>query len=260
MQLLSLDFPEIDSSKMNQIELKIRTIYRLIIFSRKHQADDLLDAFLSSTQNLKELLSLKNAQMEAQNDEEALEYLKNLNEALVFVTDQINENNNFTKQLQLFQLFRLTAPEAHLEHPNRFRDKHVQIGSYMCPEPSELNALVEELFYKMQQIKNPIYRAIYFHHELIRIHPFVDGNGRTTRIAKNWMLMYNLYPPIFVKDEADNKEYIETLSLSFHELEKNPEKWNIHTEDFFKQEINRIYSNTDMIYNLIQKIGNLNRN
>ena len=260
MILLPIDFPEIDSLKMNQIEIEIKAIYRLITFSRKHLADDLLDSFLSSTENLKELLSIKNAQMEAQNEEEAEEYLKSLNEALVFVSNEINENRTFTSQLQLFQLFRLTSPESHSEHPNRFRNSHVQIGGYMCPEPSQLNSLVEELFHRIRQIENPILKAIYFHHELIRIHPFADGNGRTTRIAKNWMLMYDLYPPIFVKDETEKKEYIATLSASFSQLEKEPYQWNSHTLDFFRQEINRIYRNTNMMYNTIHNIGHLDRN
>ena len=260
MILLPIDFPEIDSLKMNQIEIEIKAIYRLITFSRKHLADDLLDSFLSNTENLKELLSIKNAQMEAQNEEEAEEYLKSLNEALVFVSNEINENRTFTSQLQLFQLFRLTSPESHSEHPNRFRNSHVQIGGYLCPEPSQLNGLVEELFHRIKQIENPILKAIYFHHELIRIHPFSDGNGRTTRIAKNWMLMYELYPPIFVKDETEKKEYITTLSGSFSQLEKEPHQWNSHTLDFFRQEISRIYRNTNMIYNTIHSIGHLDRN
>lgn len=255
MVLLPTDFPEIDPLKMNQIEIEIRAIYRLITFSRKHLSDDLLDSFLSSTQNLKELLSIKNAQMEAQDEEEAKRYVVSLNEALNFVTSEINANRTFSSQVQLFQLFRLTSPESHKEHPNRFRNTMVQIGGYLCPEPKMLAGLVQELFYRIQQIKNPVLRAIYFHHELIRIHPFADGNGRTTRIAKNWMLMYDLYPPIFIKDDEEKKEYIQTLSASFAQLERKPFEWNEHTVNFFKQEIHRIYRNTNMMYNTIHTIG-----
>ncbi|GAA0873357.1 hypothetical protein GCM10009117_25040 [Gangjinia marincola] len=260
MILLPLNIPEINVLKMSQIELEIRAIYRLITFSRKHLADDLLDTFLSHTQDLKELLSIKNAQMEAQDEDEAKEYVLNLNETLRFVTQEINKNITFSTQVQLFQLFRLISPESHREHPNKFRGTHVQIGSYLCPEPSKLNSLVADLFYRMLQIKHPILRAIYFHHELIRIHPFTDGNGRTTRIAKNWMLMYNLYPPIFIKDDEEKYEYIQTLSASFSQLEKSPNHWNEHTINFFKQEINRIYRNTNMIYNKVHHIGHLKSN
>ncbi|MFT5891825.1 MAG: Fic family protein [Dokdonia sp.] len=259
MLLLPIPIPTIDPLKIKQIDIEIRAIYRLITFSRKHEADDLLDSFLSSTQNLKELLSIKNAQMEAQSEEEAAAYVINLNKALYFITDEINANKTFTNQLQLFQLFRLTSPESHELHPNKYRNTDVQIGSILCPEPKQVPSLVNELFHKLSFIENPILRAIYFHHELIRIHPFSDGNGRTTRIAKNWMLMYDLYPPIFIRDEEEKKEYITTLSASFNALHKDPNHWGVHTINFFKQEIHRIYSNTNLMYNKIHQMGHLNQ-
>lgn len=83
----------------------------------------------------------------------------------------------------------------------------MQIGVYLCPNPEELNSLVSQLFYNLESISHPLIKAIYLHHELIRIHPFIDGNGRTVRIAKNWIFMYNLYPLIFIKDEIEKKEY-----------------------------------------------------
>ena len=257
MRLLPTKMPEIDRSIISLINNEIKAIYRLITFSRKHLADDLLDSFLSNTENLKELLSIKNAQMEAQDEEEVKAYLKSLNNALVFVTKEINENINFETELQLFQIFRLTSPESHANHPNRYRNSTVQIGSYICPDPSEVSNLVSQLFYNLSKINDPILKAIYFHHELVRIHPFSDGNGRTTRISKNWMLMYHLYPPIFIRDDKEKEEYISTLSKSFNALDKNPNSWNEHTVNFFKQEINRIYCNTNMIYNKVHKMGYL---
>jgi Fic family protein len=68
------------------------------------------------------------------------------------------------------------------------------------------------------------------HHELIRIHPFADGNGRVTRIAKNWMLLCDLYPPIFINVGPQKKEYVNTLSQSFKKLQTHPKKWNEYTE------------------------------
>jgi Fic family protein len=107
----------------------------------------------------------------------------------------------------------------------------------------------------MNQIEDPIIKAIYFHHELIRIHPFIDGNGRTTRIAKNWILMYHLYPPIFIRNEQEKKEYIHTLSNSFRSLNNSPKKWNNSLDMFFKQEIKRIKDNVTLIYDSVNTIG-----
>lgn len=197
MTLFHPNIIAVNTSKINQIEDLSKAIYRLIIYSRDHFDDDLLDIYLDGFSNLKDLLSIKNAQMEAQNEEEATEYLKNLKQSLEFVIEEILQNNDFEKEIQLFQLLRLISPETNRIHPNKYRQTTVQIGSHICPEPDVISGLVSQLFYNCSQINTPVIKAIYLHHELIRIHPFVDGNGRVTRIAKNWILMYNMYPPNF---------------------------------------------------------------
>ncbi|MDP5172424.1 MAG: Fic family protein [Bacteroidia bacterium] len=255
MQILPVSEIDVDPSKVQEVEQIMKSTFRLITFSRKHLADDLLNTYLASTTNLKELLSIKNAQMEAQNEQEAQDYVVTLNDTLLFVADEIKHHVDFRTELQLFQLFRSISPESHAIHPNRYRDKLVQIGSYVCPDPAKIPSLVAELFQNMNAIKNPIIKAIYFHHELIRIHPFIDGNGRTTRVAKNWILMYNLYPPIFIRDENEKSRYIETLSNSFALLEKNPAIWNDELSVFFNQEIERLRFNSLLVYEAVKELG-----
>jgi hypothetical protein len=255
MELLPVDVIKINQNKIDEIDGIIKSIYRLIIYSRHHLDDDLLDIYLDGVNNLKEQLSIKNAQMEAQNEEEAKEYLKNLKISLDFVIQEIIQHNNFEKEIQLFQLLRLVSPETNAIHPNRYRQTLVQIGAHICPEPEIVPQLVSNLFFKIQSIKNPIIKAVYFHHELIRIHPFADGNGRVTRIAKNWMLMFDLYPPIFINDAPQKKEYIATLGSSFKELMIHPNKWNEHTEQFFEQELDRLLNNASLLYESINLIG-----
>ena len=255
MMLLPLENIPINYPRINAIERDIKKIYRLMTYSREHEADDVLDAFLSVTQNLQELLSIKNAQQEAQNEEEAEEYLKDLKHTLSFIVGEMKSHTNFEKELQLFQLFRLISPEAHQKHPNRYRHSMVQIGSYICPEPNEIPQLVAHLFLNMNKITNPILRAIYFHHELIRVHPYSDGNGRVTRMAKNWMLMFELYPPIFINSDLDKTKYISTLSDSFKALDKNPTLKNKFTEDFFEQELGRLEKNIKILYDKVYEVG-----
>ncbi len=255
MELLPTGIIQFNQEKLNNVENFVKSIYRLIIYSRYHLDDDLLDIYLEGVNDLKELLSIKNAQMEAQNEEEAKEYLKNLRITLDFVIEEIILHHNFEKEVQLFQLLRLVSPETNAIHPNRYRQTLVQIGAYICPEPAVVPQLVSELFFRMQSIPNPIIRAIYFHHEFIRIHPFVDGNGRVARIAKNWMLMYDLYPPIFINDAPQKKEYITTLGNSFRELAKQPTTWNDYTGQFFEQELDRLLTNISLLYESVDIIG-----
>lgn len=226
------------------------------MYSRPHQADDLLDTYISKTSSLKELLSIKNAQMEAENEEDIVQYTLLLKSTMALITNEIQANIQFTSEIQLFQLFRLISPESHSKHPNKYRQNDVQIGRYRCPEPYRVPGLVTELFYQMQQIENPIIRAIYFHHELIRIHPFADGNGRTTRMAKNWMLMYKFCPPIFISDSAEKKAYVEALEKSFLIFEEGDYEWNEFLEGFFELELDRLFKNASDVYLTVLNAGN----
>ena len=108
----------INYEKVVQIKHLIDLTTRLIMFSRQHHADDLLDAYISKTTKLKELLSIKNAQMEAENEEEVELYTELLKSTLDFITDQIRTDQQFNSEIQLFQLFRLISPDSHAKHPN----------------------------------------------------------------------------------------------------------------------------------------------
>ncbi len=245
---------KVNFTSIEVLETELRNIYRLIIFSREHHADDLLNAFLQGINSFKEQLGIKNAQLEAQTPEEVNEYLKNLQKALIYITGEIRNNVNFTNQLQLFRLFKLISPEAHSEHPNHYRRTEVQIGPILCPHSSYVPSLMEELFYRLNHFPHPILKAIYFHHEMIRIHPFVDSNGRVARIGKNWMLMHSLYPPIFINTGNEKKDYIRALQNSFLHLEKNPGQWNDFTEAFFEQEIERLLKNVRLLYRSVKEL------
>lgn len=257
MVLLPINEIKVDAKKTIEIKTIVESTLRLIAYSRQHLSDDLLNAYIAKTTSFKELLSIKNAQMEAQSEEEADAYAKLLSQTMAFITDELKDSVNLTSEIQLFQLFRLVSPDSHARHPNQYRNTLVQIGQYLCPDPMEVPSLVSELFYQMNSIENPIIRAIYFHHELIRIHPFIDGNGRTVRMAKNWMLMYHLYSPIFISGAAEKKDYIRTLEKSFLLLNKEPGVWNEHLEAFFNQELNRLMKNCASVYDFVRETGNV---
>jgi len=58
--------------------------------------------------------------------------------------------------------------------------------------------------------QNSIELAAYTHAEFVRIHPFEDGNGRTTRLIMNYQLMISGFLPISIRKE-DRLHYYETL-------------------------------------------------
>ena len=60
-----------------------------------------------------------------------------------------------------------------------------------------------------KQWKNlyPAEKSALLHIEFVKIHPFIDGNGRTARLLQNFELMKAGFPPIIIKKEQRLKYY-----------------------------------------------------
>lgn len=95
-----------------------------------------------------------------------------------------------------------------------------------------MDALLDWYNYKSINL-HPIERAAIFHTEFIRIHPFVDGNGRTARLLTNYEMVKNGFPTITIKakdrDKYCNainrgimeKDVSELVELMSNSMEKN---------------------------------------
>ncbi|MEK6860220.1 MAG: Fic family protein [Nanoarchaeota archaeon] len=57
---------------------------------------------------------------------------------------------------------------------------------------------------------HPLALGTIFHHKFEKIHPFMDGNGRTGRMLLNYILLKNNYPPIIIHKKTRNL-YLEAL-------------------------------------------------
>lgn len=232
---------------MAEIEADMKAIHRMLVFSPEAGAVTLLQRYFEAIQHLRHVLSFKNAQQEAQTEEEARRYLAHLEEAMAMIVEEIRSSVCVTCATDLFRLFRAVAPEAAARHPNRYRNTLVQVGSFFPPEPRYIEGLVDEVFTRLPEIESPLIRAIWLHHELIRIHPFSDGNGRTGRMAKNWLLMYELYPPIFIYGLEDRLRYIQHIKESALALETDPHTFHPSTHLFFEGELRRIKASTGFL-------------
>ncbi|MFH1751828.1 MAG: Fic family protein [archaeon] len=58
---------------------------------------------------------------------------------------------------------------------------------------------------------HPFVLATVFHHKFEKIHPFMDGNGRTGRILLNFILMKNNYPPLITQKKY-RQEYLDSMN------------------------------------------------
>jgi Fic family protein len=75
--------------------------------------------------------------------------------------------------------------------------------------PGEIERLFLE-FKENSPTLHPIELATRFHHKLVSIHPFVDGNGRVARLLMNTILMQAGYTPAIIPFE-EKKKYLEAL-------------------------------------------------
>lgn len=95
-----------------------------------------------------------------------------------------------------------------------YRNVEVRItgAKHKPPAPSEMYYQIKEFFSDMNSKSdlNPIELAAWTHAEFVKIHPFVDGNGRTSRLIMNYQLMSNGFLPVSVNKE-DRLEYFNHL-------------------------------------------------
>lgn len=96
-----------------------------------------------------------------------------------------------------------------------YRDMDVYISGAQHTPPSpvqmyrQIKDFYSDLEWKGNQL-NLIEFAAWTHAEFVRIHPFPDGNGRTSRLIMNYQLLANGFPAVSIAKE-DRLEYFNTL-------------------------------------------------
>ena len=72
-----------------------------------------------------------------------------------------------------------------------------KIVIYTPPSPKKCPKLISELLnWLKRDVKiHPIVLSAIFHHQLVNIHPFSDGNGRVARAAARWILYQKNFDP-----------------------------------------------------------------
>lgn len=97
------------------------------------------------------------------------------------------------------------------------RDTQVYVGDFKPPDavdvPSLMDDFVEWLNNEDTLKLHPVEYAALAHYKLVVIHPFYDGNGRTSRLLMNLILMQAGFPPVTIKVE-DRLHYYETLEMA----------------------------------------------
>ncbi|XP_051923744.1 protein adenylyltransferase FICD [Hippocampus zosterae] len=93
----------------------------------------------------------------------------------------------------------------------RLRTNQVFVGHHIPPHPQDLQRHMQELVQWLNSDEalqlHPVEYAALAHYKLVYVHPFVDGNGRTSRLLMNLVLMQARYPPITIRKEQRAEYY-----------------------------------------------------
>ena len=135
----------------------------------------------------------------------------NHNEAILFLEELIKDNKELT-ELDIKNIHYIVLKGIDNENAGRYRIENVIISgaSHIPPEAVIIPELMEKLIYRYDEWKDkyhPIIVSALLHAEFVKIHPFIDGNGRTARLLMNFEVMKNGYPPIIIKTEERHKYY-----------------------------------------------------
>ena len=137
--------------------------------------------------------------LEVINHQEAIAYIKHL-----------MEKNTPLNEREVLSIHNLILRGINPEDAGRYRRVQVMIkgSSFMPPQPFMVAKEMEDFFIWYETNKNglhPIVLAAELHERLVTIHPFIDGNGRTSRLVMNLILLQNGYVIANIKGDYDNR-------------------------------------------------------
>jgi Fic family protein len=151
---------------------------------------------------------------------------------------------NFLKEYQkdideafILKLHAIILKEISERFAGKYRETKVRIfGSDVSFSDAEkVPQLMKNLIYWYEQNKKKMHTfemAVIFSMKFVSIHPFVDGNGRMSRLLMNYILKKNNYPWINIYQrqraeylravrKANDEDYLQILSFCIKTLRNN---------------------------------------
>ena len=156
-----------------------------------------------------------------------VEHLETINhrEAILFVEDLIS-NKEPLSEWNIRNIHALVLKGIDNQNTGKYRTENVVISGakHIPPKHYEINNLMQKLiseYYNDWINYHAVVKATLLHGEFVKIHPFIDGNGRTSRLLLNFELMKNGYTPIIIKNK-DRAEYYDVLDSAHTTMNYEP--------------------------------------
>lgn len=173
--------------------------------------------------------------LEAINHQEAIGYIK-----------QLTERGFSFNERELLTIHNLILRGIIPEDAGRYRRVQVMIkgSNHMPPQPYLVPKEMEDYFlwYETQKSKlHPVILAAEMQERLVNIHPFIDGNGRTSRLVMNLILLQHGYVIANIKGDYETRiSYYQALEIA--QTKKNKEDFLLFIAKTEKESLERYLS------------------
>lgn len=157
------------------------------------------ELFIRRLTNLSSSLNLENIdgnqiELRIRNNMKAFEYLKKL----LFQNEKLSENAIMTIA-DIVNNDSLYISKGYRKIGDHIVDSNIPVSA-----PDTIQGDVLDLLSKYETEwtqMDPFEREARFHIDFIRIHPFEDGNGRTSRLVLNFNLLKQHYAPVIITND-----------------------------------------------------------
>lgn len=107
------------------------------------------------------------------------------------------------------------------KHPGEWKDKANQAGNTFFVLPELVPGTLKEGFERIRALPHPLARAVMTMFVVAEVHPFLDGNGRTARLAMNCVLSAERQSRIIIPT-IYREDYLLPLKALSHNRNASP--------------------------------------
>lgn len=135
----------------------------------------------------------------------------NHRDAILYVEDVVDKSEPFS-EWQIRNIHQLVLKNIDDDNAGRYRNVNVTIAGaqHLPPDHLQLADLMARFVFWYNgdaQLMHAVERAARVHADFVGIHPFVDGNGRTSRLLMNLELMKSGFPPVVISVDQRLRYY-----------------------------------------------------